>query len=178
MADRGFNRFFGLPLEVVAALEVRHVRVRVSPLPALERAYLVTQQLKPQCLGRLLRDLRLHLEDTSDVNVVVFRPEVILRCSIDQLYRDARPVRFLAHASLENRTDAKLSRDCRDRLRCPVIPRHGGARHHAEILDPGEAGDEFLRHPVREVCVLRMRAVADEGQHRNPPRIERLLDSG
>jgi hypothetical protein len=80
-------------------------------------------------------------------------PQMRAGRNIDELRRDAHPLRQLAHAALEHVTDAQLATDLLHVHRPALVGEARVARDHEQPADVTERGDDVLDHAVGEVVL-------------------------
>ncbi len=147
------------------AQQVQVVSVGVAGRLLLDPLFLLRRQGHRECSGDLLRDLALHFEDVGQLTVEGLAPQMLLGAGIHQVDDDPDPRPRLAHASLEDRSNAELFRDRGDLLGRLLVLHRGRPGDHLERADLGELGDDVVGDPVAEVLVLGIGAHVLERQH-------------
>src|SRR5262249_14005187 len=117
-----------------------------------------------QCRDDDVGDLVLDGEDIIELPVVSLSPDPAAGGGVDQLRCDTHAVSGPAYAALDDVCHAELASDLLDVA--PSFARDPGRRerHHEEIAEPREPGDDVLGNTVGEVHLIRIAAVVVERQ--------------
>ncbi|TMQ70208.1 MAG: hypothetical protein E6K80_09225 [Candidatus Eisenbacteria bacterium] len=83
----------------------------------------------------------------------------------DELGRDAHAIAGAQHRAFDDRVDAQLARDVRQRAADALEAHGGGARDDAQRPDLGQVGDQRLGHAVGEVLLLGVAREVLEREH-------------
>jgi hypothetical protein len=108
--------------------------------------------------------LILQIEDVFDAAVEMVGPQMRAGRNIDELRRDAHPLRQLAHAAFEHVAHAQLSTDLLHVHGPSLVGEARVARDHEQPADVTERGDDVLDHAVGEVVLPGVVAHVLEGQ--------------
>ena len=106
-------------------------------------------------------------EDVVEVAVVALSPQMVARCSLDELGRDTHPIACLANAALDDIGDAEFLSDFADIDRLPLVGERRVTGDDEQRAEPAQLGDDVLGNAVGEVFLLRITTHVRKWQHRD-----------
>src|SRR5580658_1371719 len=90
---------------------------------------------------------------------------MLLGCNIYHLHRDSDPVCRFPDASLNNCADAEFLTNLRDVLLLLLVIHNRSSCDYLESFHESQVRDQFLREPVDEEVIARVRADIDERKY-------------
>src|SRR2546421_10084403 len=93
-----------LPLAaVIVCLDEKKISIRILGWPAIEARFFIWRKLCLKSSGNSSRQIGLNSENVGQIAVVIFRPNVLVIVSIDQLHVHADPIADAANAAFQER---------------------------------------------------------------------------
>jgi hypothetical protein len=117
------------------------------------------------CACNALRDLVLNGEDIGEVSVIPLRPDVRSGGCVNQLRRDADPVRRFPHAAFEHITYAQLAAHLLYVDGATFVSEGRVPGDDEEPTHPRQRRDDVIHDPVGEILLLGIAAHVLEWQH-------------
>ena len=130
-------------------------------------ASLDLEQFRLDCSRNALGNLVLNGEDVGEVSVIALGPDVRSGSCINQLCRDANPVRRFPHAAFQHITYPQLAAHLLYVDGAPLVSEAGVPSDDKEPPHSRQCRDDVIHNPVREILLLGVAAHVLERQDRN-----------
>src|SRR5438552_1840820 len=140
----------------------------IGSRPALNGQFLSGRNFGVKLLSDFLCDLTLDCEDVVQVAIVLFRPDMGVGASVDQLRIDMKPAAGLACATLQHVRYAKRVSDLAGILFATIL-HNTRAADHLEIGNFRQLGQNVVLETIGKIGVLRILIETLKRQHSNAP---------
>ena len=107
----------------------------------------------------------MHGEDVRQGAVVNFRPDVSVRQRVDQLHIYADAIAHFLDTSFQDESDAELLCDLHQIFGGAFVALRRSARDHFQVIDLGQAREDFILNAVSEIRIRLIFAPIVEWQH-------------